>query len=191
MSRLLFAIVALACAMVLTALTVHAEAPSLTERLVQAQRLPGVRHTKEPTVDEIELASAITTASKGDRTLAAALLTIAAMESGLRARIAIGDCAPHECDSYKDRDGVHPRAWGLYQAHKSALNADVWGSPSLLDQSRDAARQLRGWYFTCSKSPDRMLATFRGYGSGRGCRHEVPREAMRLQLFERIRRVVQ
>ena len=176
MNRLLFVVVALACGMALTALTVHAEAPTRVERLVQAQRLPGVRHAKEPTVDELELASAIVEATRGNRTLAALTLTTLAAESGLRKRISEDRCLPRECD--------HGLAVGLGQSHRLPHGA------TLQEQVSEAARELVRATKECSGRAPFPIGAIRSYGSGRGCFGAVPREAERLQLFGRIRRAL-
>lgn len=153
---------------------------SLTDRLVTAQlRLQSKRD--EP-VDPQALASAIALITKGNRDWSALLLTVAAHESALSARIASGSCKAYECDG--------GRAWGLYQVHRNALNAAVWGSPDLAEQTRAASRVLRGAFYRCKDSGvDWPLATLRAY-AGNGCSQALKGEDKRVKTFERLRRTL-
>jgi hypothetical protein len=165
------AVVALACAMLITAIA-QADAPSLTDRLVAAQHLPGVRSANEPAVDERELAELIASTSKGNRTLAALMLTMASTESGLRRRIADSQCKPLECD--------HGRSVGLWQSKRLERGAD------LATQPQEAARELMRVTKECHGLPF-PLAAMRAYGSGGGCHAPIPRETERSKLFARVR----
>jgi len=132
-------------------------------------------------VDARELAVAIDTASKGDRGWAALLLTTAASESALSARIARGDCLKHECDG--------GRAWSLYQIHANQQNAHVWGSPDIADQTNEALRMLKQAGNRCHKFLDVPRATciVRAY-AGRDPRMPLRGEEKRLSIFNRVLR---
>ena len=88
-----------------------AAAPSLMERLIAAQA-PLQSKIDEP-VDARELATAIASVPKITREWAALILTVAAHESALSARIARGEYKDYEGDSFRNREGkVQHRAWG-------------------------------------------------------------------------------
>ncbi len=117
----------------------HGNTPTLTERLASKT---------DPPVDAAELANAITSVPRVTREWAALLLTIAHHESALSARIAAGDCRPHECDRGK--------AFGLYQQHKNTFNASVWGSTDIRVQTLEAARALRSAFYSCGVTPAKL-----------------------------------
>lgn len=186
MSRLpgwlaLIAVVALACAMLLTAITARANALSLVERIVAVQ--PSLASKTDEPVDAVELASAITSVPRLTPEWAALLLTVAGHESALSARIAANRCKPHECD--------HGKAFGLYQGHKNALNADVWGSPDIRVQTLEAARALRSAFYTCNGGGqhlrhDWVARTINAY-AGHSCDAVWPGLESRLATFKRVR----
>ncbi len=155
-----------------------APATNFVDRLIAVQ--PALQSRKEPPVDARELAEAIAAIPKVSPTWAAMVLTIAAHESGLRARIARSDCRPAECDG--------GRAWGLYQSHKNTRNAEAWGSPDLRLQTLEAAAALRSAFYQCGglKSADWPLQTIRAY-AGHGCGSPLRGEAERVATFERLR----
>jgi len=168
---------ALGLAMAFSA-TVHGATPSLVDRLIAAQAPLASR--KEPAVDARELAEAIASVPKVTREWAALILTIAAHESALSARIAANDCAKHECDG--------GRAFGLYQGHRNAHNATVWGSTDIRVQTFEAARALRSGFYTCNhgKLPtDWVARTINGY-AGKKCDSIWPGLEQRLATFNRI-----
>ena len=135
----------------------HAE-PRLVERLIAAQRSLASR--TEQAVDARELAEAIASIPKVSAQWAALVLTVAAHESALRARIARGECRPLECDG--------GRAWGLYQGHRNALNAEAWGSPDLRVQTLEAARALRSAFYQCGGlQPGWVARTLSAYAGHR------------------------
>lgn len=156
----------------------HTEPVSLVDRLVAAQRPLASR--KEEAVDPLELATAIAAVPKVTREWAALILTVAAHESALSARIAANDCAKHECDG--------GRAFGLYQAHKNTHNADVWGSSDIRVQTLEAARGLRSGFYVCNgrrKLPvDWVARTINGY-AGKRCDAQWPGLDQRLATFNR------
>lgn len=175
-------LVALALAMFFSAMTAHANAPSLTERIVAVQ--PSLASKTDEPVDAAELADAIVSVPKVTPEWAALLLTIAGHESALSARIAANQCRPHECD--------HGRAFGLYQQHKNKLNADVWGSTDIRVQTLEAARALRSAFYTCNGGSRQLAAdwvarTINAY-AGHRCDAVWPGLQKRLATFERLRR---
>src|SRR6187402_87857 len=126
-----------------------AAAPSLMERLIAVQA-PLQSKIDEP-VDARELATAIASVPKITREWAALILTVAAHESALSARIQRGEYKPHEGDSFRNREGkLQHRAWGLWQAHRNRLNDTVWGSADLQVQTEEAARALRRAFYQCN-----------------------------------------
>jgi hypothetical protein len=155
--------------------------PSLADRLVLAQAPLASR--KEPAVDARELAEAIASVPKVTREWAALILTIAAHESALSARIAANDCGKHECDG--------GRAFGLYQAHKNALNAHIWGSSDIGVQTLEAARGLRSAFYVCNgRRPlpvDWVARTINGY-AGKRCDATWPGLEQRLATYNRTLR---
>ena len=158
---------------------VHADAPTLVDRLVTAQ-IP-LASRKEPSVDARELAEAIDSAAKGDRGWAALLLTTAASESALSARIARGDCLKHECDG--------GRAWSLYQIHANQQNGSAWGSPDLRVQTNEALRMLKQAGNRCRnfREVPRATCIVRAY-AGRDPRMAIRGEEKRLAIFNRVLR---
>lgn len=158
----------------------HSSAPSLTDRLVAVQ--PSLAGKQDEPVDPLELAQAIVSVPRVSREWAALILTIAAHESALSARIAANKCRPQECD--------HGKAFGLYQQHKNKLNAEVWGSPDIRVQTTEAARALRSAFYTCNHGalrPDWVARTVNAY-AGHSCDAVWPGLKMRLATFERVRR---
>lgn len=158
-----------------------AERPSpLVEHLVREQG--SLQSRKDEPVDALELAEAIAAVPRINREWAAMLLTIAAHESALSARIARGECKAFECD--------HGLAWGLWQGHRNAINAEQWGSPDIGVQALAAARALRGAFYTCNPRgklrEDWALATFRAY-AGNGCEQPLRGEEKRMATFNRLR----
>lgn len=169
---------ALAFAMGVSAIA-HAGESTLVDRLILAQAPLASR--KEEAVDPRELAEAIDGAVKGDRGWAALLLTTAASESALSARIARGDCLKHECDG-----GL---AWSLYQIHSNSQNSHAWGSPDLAVQTNEALRMLKQAGNRCQKFRDIPRATciVRAY-AGRDPRMPLRGEERRLAIFNRLLR---
>lgn len=169
-----------------------AEAPSLIERLVVAQK-PLQSKQDEP-VDPQELASAIASVPKISREWAALILTVAAHESALSARIARGDYKDYEGDSFKTREGiVQHRAWGLWQAHKNRLNEGNWGSPDINVQTTEAARALRRAFYQCNSGGrvrgDWVRSTLSSY-AGRRCDAEWPGLEKRLATYKSVLRTL-
>lgn len=175
----LVAVVALASAMLITALA-NAEAsppPSLVDKLIAAQS--GLQSKKDEPVDARELAEAIAATTQSPQ-WAAFLLTTAAHESALRARISRSEYREHT------REGDGGRAWGLFQNWKSAANADVWGSPEIAVQVKAASRLSRQYYNMCRNSCVPFpLSTMRALG-GHGCETPIKGEAERVRTFERV-----
>jgi hypothetical protein len=167
-----------------------ATAPTLIERLVTAQA-PLQSRSEEP-VDPHALAEAIASVPKISREWAALILTVAAHESALSARISRDEYRDFEGDSFRSRDGkVQHRAWGLWQAHKNRLNDAAWGSPDLKVQTREAARALRRAFYTCNGAAhphtdvDWVRSTLSSY-SGRRCDAVWPGLDKRLATYERV-----
>jgi hypothetical protein len=172
---------ALALAMFFTAVSAHASAPTLTERIVAVQ--PSLASRTDEPVDAAELASAIVAVPKLTRDWAALILTIGGHESALSARIAAGNCRPRECD--------HGAAWGLFQSHKNKLNADVWGSPDIRVQTLEAAAMLRRAFYTCNGGGgplrrDWVARTINAY-AGHSCDAVWSGLEARLTTFARVR----
>lgn len=169
-----------------------AAAPSLIERLVAAQK-PLQSKQDEP-VDPRELATAIAAVPKISREWAALILTVAAHESALSARIARGDYRDFEGDSFRNREGkVQHRAWGLWQAHRNKLNDAAWGSPDIGVQTEEAARALRRAFYTCNggghSQADWVRSTLSSY-SGRRCDADWPGLDRRLATYQRVLRAL-
>jgi len=165
-----------------------ASAPSLMERLITAQA-PLQSKVDEP-VNARELATAITSVPKITREWAALILTVAAHESALSARIARGEYKDYEGDSFRNREGkVQHRAWGLWQAHKNRLNETAWGSPDIAVQTEEAARALRRAFYTCNGGgrphSDWVRSTLNSY-SGRRCDATWPGLEKRLKTYQQV-----
>ncbi len=165
-----------------------AAASSLIERLVTAQT--PLQSKKDEPVDARELAEAIAAVPKINREWAALILTVAAHESALSARIARGEYRDFEGDSFRNRDGkVQHRAWGLWQAHRNRLNDAAWGSPDIGVQTQEAARALRRAFYTCNGGnhphTDWVRSTLTSY-SGRNCDATWPGLDKRVATYERI-----
>jgi len=165
-----------------------AAAPSLMERLISAQA-PLQSKVDEP-VDARELATAISSVPKITREWAALILTVAAHESALSARIARGEYKDYEGDSFRNREGkVQHRAWGLWQAHKNRLNDSAWGSPDITVQTAEAARALRRAFYTCNgggrSQSDWVRSTLNSY-SGRRCDATWPGLEKRLTTYKQV-----
>ena len=148
-----------------------AAAPTLIERLISAQ--PPLQSKKDEPVDARELAVAIAGVPKITREWAALILTVAAHESALSARIARGEYKDYEGDSFRNSEGkVQHRAWGLWQAHRNRLNDAAWGSSDIKVQTEEAARALRRAFYTCNGGgrphSDWVRSTLNSY-SGRRC----------------------
>ena len=169
----------LVCAALLAARPVGAAEPySLVDRLERAAR--GLPCPQEPQQDAHALAEAIATASRGDRTLAAAMLTTAWAETALAERLRLNECRPRECDSRK--------AWGSFQRHKNGNNAEFWGSTDIGVQASDAARALRSAFYTAKAAHAPFPAgMFRIY-AGRRPDVVIPRESLRVSTFDSVRR---
>jgi hypothetical protein len=174
----------LTCAIFAVAMAIAAHCrgaePRLVDRLILVQ--PALQSRADEPVNARELAEAIASIPKVTRDWAALVLTVAAHESALSARIARGECKPRECDG--------GRAWGLYQSHKHDANAAVWGSPDIAVQTLEAARMLRAVFLMCnghhSLDPDWIARTLSAYG-GRRCDAIWPGLAERLATYKRIR----
>jgi len=169
-----------------------AAAPSLIERLVTAQT--PLQSKKDEPVDARELAEAIAAVPKINREWAALILTVAAHESALSARIARGEYRDFEGDSFRNRDGkVQHRAWGLWQAHRNRLNDAAWGSPDIGVQTQEAARALRRAFYTCNGGnhphTDWVRSTLTSY-SGRNCDATWPGLDKRVATYDRILRAL-
>jgi hypothetical protein len=165
-----------------------AAAPSLMERLITAQA-PLQSKIDEP-VDARELATAIANVPKITREWAALILTVAAHESALSARIARGEYKDYEGDSYRNREGkLQHRAWGLWQAHKNRLNDSAWGSTDITVQTEEAARALRRAFYTCNgkgrSHSDWVRSTLNAY-SGRRCDASWPGLEKRLKTYQHV-----
>lgn len=156
---------------------VSAKPYNMVDRLVAAQ--VGLQAPREPKTDPEALARAIASASKGDRILAAAMLATAYVETALSDRLRRNECRPKECD--------RRRAWGLYQIHKDGYTSEVWGSPDVDVQSIAAARKMKGAFYSAKAAgapfPEGM---FRIYGGRRPDAKTLPREALRVETFNRI-----
>lgn len=168
---------ALGLAMAFSAIAKAEPPPSLVERLVAVQ--PSLASRKDEPVDARELAEAIAATTQSPQ-WAAFLLTTAAHESALRARISRSEYREHT------REGDGGRAWGLFQNWKSAANADVWGSPEIAVQVKAASRLSRQYYNMCRNSGVPFpLSTMRALG-GHGCKTPIKGEAERVRTFERV-----
>jgi len=102
-------------------------------------------------VDAREFADAVAQASNGNRDWAALLITIAAHESALSARIAENRCEAWECDATHVGGKLVHRAAGLFQEHRNLNNLTTWGSTDVGVQVASASRALRRAYWTCAR----------------------------------------
>ena len=166
--------------------------PTLRDRLVQVQQQVGTR--AEPTVDADAMADAVL-AVTNDRDWIALLITIAAHESRLSARIAANECKPWECDAVKRRDPLthelitFHQAAGLFQEHRNANNAGTWGSPELAVQVRSGYALLRRSYWSCRRlapSTNWVAFTINAY-AGKRCDAEWQGLTDRLATWQRVR----
>jgi hypothetical protein len=173
-------LVTLALFAIVMAIAAHcrADGERLIDRLVTVQ--PALQSRQDEPVDARELAEAIAAIPRVNASWAALVLTIAAHESALSARIARGECRRNECDG--------GRASGLYQSHRNKLNAAAWGSTDIRVQTLEAARALRSAFYTCKASagPDWVRLTINGY-AGKRCDAQWPGLDQRLATYERIR----
>lgn len=140
-------------------------------------------------VDADAFAQAVESATQGDPDWSALLITIAAHESHLSARIAAGGCKPWECDSTMVRGERKFRAWGLFQEHKNLNNLEVWGSTDLTVQAESAYRLLKRAYWSCKRvSTGPWVAfTINAY-AGKRCDAEWSGLDARMATFQRIRK---
>jgi len=180
-------VLALAGAMLLTAALAHADAPTLTDKIVAV--LPSLASKKDEPVDAQELAEAVAATTK-DPQWAALELAVMANESALSARVARGEYRDAEADSYKDKDGtIHHRAWGLGQLHSNKLNESVWGSSDIRVQVSETSKALRRGFYQCSNyheklRPDWVARTVNGY-AGKKCDLQWPGLDKRVATFKR------
>lgn len=182
--------VATSCAFSIAARAEQAAPPSLAARV--AALVPRFGSRKVELVNAEAFGVAVDTACKGERECVARLTAMAIAESGLSAAVSRSEYKPHQGDAYVNRNGVRMhRAWGTWQGHKNAHNADVWGSDDLLVQARAARSMQLGALAECGK--------FRGVApevgmwrvlSGRGCLLPYSGEEMRMQLLARVRRAL-
>jgi hypothetical protein len=142
-------------------------------------------------VDADAFASAVESAAKGDADWAALLITIAAHESNLSARIATGSCRPWECDSAMVRGERKFRAWGLFQEHENLNNLSYWGSTDLSVQTQSASRLLKRAYWSCKRvsSSPWLTFTINAY-AGKRCDAEWVGLDARMATFRRLRRAL-
>lgn len=183
----LLAIFAFAFAALIAALTAHASAPTLAERI--ATLVPQYGSRKVELVDAREFGEAVATACKGERECAARLTAMAILESGLSLNVSKSIYEPHQGDAYVTKEGVRVhRAAGTWQLHKSRINADTWGSESLLVQARDARRMQLGALAECrSFRVDQAVAFWRVL-AGRGCMGAWRGEVARAELVTKLMR---
>lgn len=171
--------VAVTIAFLLAGRTAHGAPLSLHDRIVRAA--PSVASRKDTPVDFDAFATAVTSQTK-IREWAALLMTVAAHESALSARIQRGECRPLECD--------RGRAWGLWQMHKNTLNAEAWGSTELSVQASEAQKGLRRAFYQCQKGPlrkDWVRRTLAAY-AGHSCDGAFPGLDARVATYERLLR---
>jgi hypothetical protein len=174
-------LVVIALSMAFSAIAM-ADVPTLADRV--AALVPRFGSKKVELVDAQEFGVAVDTACKHDRECAARLVTQAVMESGLSAAVARSEYSEHQGDAYKDKDGtIRHRAWGTYQIHRNAHNADVWGSDDLLVQARAARALQLGALAECKSELGlwHMLA-------GRGCTGLWDGAQKRVALLAQVRR---
>lgn len=186
-----FAIVALLVTGLVFAYCGHAHAAAaLAERIALLVPRLGARGAE--LVEPSEFGRAVAIACEQDRECAARLVTMAVMESGLRASVARSEYGYREGDAYTDRKGVRQhRAWGTYQQHRSRNNAEVWGSPDYLVQARAARALQLGALAECRafRSVQAEIGMWRIL-SGRGCRLPYSGESARMEMLARVRRAL-
>lgn len=184
---LILGLVALALAMVLSARIAKA-APSDGPIMRALLSLPtfhedtGAEHAQEKRAQLITVANAIGAAAKGDKDLAAMLVTVAYHESAMSLRIHAGQCKPSECD--------HGLAASIFQLHSSKrIPLDEWATLASLDPeatklaAKRAAQMLIGARYICGRDPARIMTSF----AGLRCDAPWAGLAPRLQTFAKIR----
>ncbi len=170
--------------------TVHAQSSKPTDGPIMRAllSLPTFHEDRGADVAEqkraqlVVIANAIGAASKGDRDLAAPLVTTAYHESGNSMRIHAGLCKDRECD--------HGLATSLWQIHSSKhIPFDQWVVLAGTDPeatkaaAKVAAQMLLGARFACGKDPARVLTSY----AGLRCDANWNGLAPRLATYARIR----
>lgn len=182
----LLTLAVLALAMAFSAVA-HGDTPTLADRV--AALVPRYGSKKLELVDAADFGAAVDTACNHDRDCAARLVTMAVMESGLSAAVSRSEYTPHQGDAHTDRNGVRVHlAAGLWQLHKSRLNADTWNSPDLLVQARDARRMQLGALAECRafREVPPEVGMFKVL-AGRGCTGMWAGAEKRTDLLKKIR----
>lgn len=147
-------------------------------------------------VDPEQLASAVESASKGNRDWAALILTVVDHEASFSDRIRRNEFKPWEGDAYKYNGVILHKAWGLFEEHRNLNNADVWGSLDLDVQVASGSRMLRRSYWSCARSypknsPPSVWAAFtiNAY-AGKRCDAQWSGLDARMATFNRIRKAL-
>lgn len=143
-------------------------------------RAPEMKEQKRAQL--ITVANAIGAASKGDKDLAAMLVTVAYHESAISLRIHAGQCKPSECD--------HGLAASIWQLHSSKrIPLEEWTTLAGLDPgatklaAKRAAQMLIGARFSCGRDPARMMTSY----AGLRCDAPWPGLAPRLATYAKVR----
>ena len=144
-------------------------------------------------VDPEQLATAVETASNGNRDWAALLLTVVAHEASFSDRIRRNEFRDKEADPARVHGVLVHRAWGLLQEHRNLNNDSVWGSLDLGVQVASGSRLLHRSYWTCARgypknSPPSVWVSFtlNAYAGAR-CSAQWQGLNDRLATFNRIR----
>lgn len=178
---------ALSLSMALSAIC-RADAPTLADRV--AALVPRFGSKKVELVDAQEFGAAVDTACKHERECAARLTAMAIAESGLSAAVSRSEYTPHQGDARVNSDGVRVHlAAGLWQLHRSRLNADTWDSHDLLVQARDARRMQLGALAECKgfREVQPEVGMFKVL-AGKGCTGMWAGVEKRTTLLAQIRR---
>lgn len=155
------------------------------------QSLPVYKHDRGPEHSDrkalqLQAASAaIDEAAKGDKDLAAMLVTVGHHESAWSLAIMNGYCLPKQCDP--DRDGV-PRAHSNYQLHRVAASSrEAWEAArtDLRVATQEAAFVLRRMRSMC-RGEDVVRRTLTAY-AGRGCGGRLKDIEKRMDTYRKVR----
>jgi hypothetical protein len=143
-----------------------------------------------------EIAPAIIREAKGDRELAAFVISIGWHETKFSPRLGRSECRPYECDPRRftlpdGRKIVEHRARGLFKLHRFRSQTDAeWeallGPDSLDAQVKEVVKRSRWALAKCRGQTDALAKSFGAYGSGKGC-VVMKRSRERVETLERVK----
>lgn len=148
-------------------------------------------------VDPEQLATAVETASRGNRDWAAMLLTVVAHEASFSDRIRRNEFRDKEADPKRVHGVLVHQASGLFQEHPNINNRDSWGSLDISVQVASGSRMLKRSYYSCARgypknSPASVWVAFtlNAYAGVR-CGLQWSGLGERMATFQRIRSKLQ